>query len=340
MVERGLLKRLKTRRESGVILLIIIIYITVALIEPRFFSYNAFINVLLFFPYLLVVALGEMLEIVSRNVDISVGSILGFSAVVVGMAYKANPNLSIVVAFLIAVGVGVLLGFINGMLVNLLKLPSVIITLGTMNLFRGLMFIIVGAKQIDNSCIPRSVVCLSQMGQTSLGVPTTVLIALIITALVGILITKTKLGKEIYAAGSNPEAAALRGISLNKIRLIVFSTSGFLCGIGSMIYISRIGYINPTVAGLGLEFTAVAAVVIGGTSMGGGVGSTLGTLLGCLLLGIINIAISITGISGFWQEAIYGLIVIVAIVLDRFYQIGLDREVTKHKQQLQEGVNE
>ena len=104
-----------------------------------------------------------------------------------------------------------------------------------------------------------------------------------------------------------------------------------------MIYISRIGYINPVVAGSGLEFTAVAAVVIGGTSMNGGVGSTLGTLLGCLLLGIINNAISITGISGFWQEAIYGLIVILAIVLDRYYQVGLTKSAENRKQ-LSEGV--
>ncbi len=239
-----------------------------------------------------------MLEIVSKNVDISVGSILGFSAVVVGMTYKMNPELSLLLAFLIAMGVGTLLGLINGILVNVLNLPSVIITLGTMNLYRGLMFIVVGAKQIDNSFIPRSVVGLSQTKNSLLGIPTTVLIALSITVLVAIFITKSKTGREIYAAGSNPKAAELRGISLNRIRLIVFMISGLLCGVGAMIYISRIGYINPTVAGAGLEFTAVAAVVIGGTSMNGGVGTTLGTLLGCLLLGIISNAISITGISG------------------------------------------
>lgn len=325
-------------RELGVIVLILVIYVIVSLIQPRFFSYAAIINILLFFPYLLVVALGEMLEIVSKNVDISVGSILGFSAVVVGMTYKMNPELSLLLAFLIAMGVGTLLGLINGILVNVLNLPSVIITLGTMNLYRGLMFIVVGAKQIDNSFIPRSVVGLSQTKNSLLGIPTTVLIALSITVLVAIFITKSKTGREIYAAGSNPKAAELRGISLNRIRLIVFMISGLLCGVGAMIYISRIGYINPTVAGAGLEFTAVAAVVIGGTSMNGGVGTTLGTLLGCLLLGIISNAISITGISGFWQEAIYGLIVILAITLDRYYQNRLTNDALKKNIQQQERV--
>lgn len=318
---------LTKRREVGTAALALAVYVLVTLIEPRFFSYNAFINIMLFFPYLLVVAIGEMLEIVSRNVDISVGSILGFAAVAVGTVYKANPELSLFLAFFIAVLVGTGLGLINGLLVVGLRLPSVIITLGTMNLFRGLMFILLGAKQIDNSFIPRDVVQLSQSRHSAVGIPYTVLIAIVIVILTAVFISKTKLGREIYAVGSNPEAARLRGINLNLVRIVVFSLSGFLCGIGAMIYISRIGYINPGVAGAGLEFTAIAAVVIGGTSMKGGLGTTAGTLIGCVLLGIINNAISIAGISGFWQEAIYGMIVLTAIILDRYYQNRLSRRL-------------
>lgn len=323
----GIMAAVFQRRELGVVILSIAIYGIVSVFEPRFFTYTAFVNIMLFFPYLLVVAIGEMLEIVSRNVDISVGSILGFAAVVVGTSYRANPELSLFTAFLIAVSVGSGLGLINGLLVNSLRLPSVIITLGTMNLYRGLMFILLGAKQIDNSFIPREVVRLSQSRYSFVGVPYTVLIALLIVFLVTIFITKTKPGREIYAAGNNTEAARLRGINVSLIRLTVFTFTGFLCGIGAMIYISRIGYINPGVAGAGLEFTVIAAVVIGGTSMKGGIGTTLGTLLGCLLLGIINNAISIAGISGFWQEAIYGLIVLIAIVLDRNYQLRLEKQL-------------
>jgi rhamnose transport system permease protein len=121
--------RLKTKREMGVILLVSAIYIVVSIIQPRFFTYSAIINIFLYFPYLLVLALGEMIEIVSRNVDISIGSILGFAAVVVGMAFKANPGLSLFTAFLLAMTVGAFLGLVNGLLVNLLKLPSVIVTL-------------------------------------------------------------------------------------------------------------------------------------------------------------------------------------------------------------------
>jgi len=327
----GIFGRLRMRRELGVILLVFVIYIVVSIIQPRFFTYSAIINIFLYFPYLLVLALGEMIEIVSRNVDISIGSILGFAAVVVGMAYKANPELSLLTAFFLAMTVGAFLGLINGLLVNLLKLPSVIVTLGTMNIFRGLMFILVGAKQIDNSFIPRQVVMLSQVKESAIGIPYTVVIALVIAGIIALLIKKTKLGREIYAMGSNPQAAELRGINLNLLRITVFMISGILAGVGAVIYISRIGYVNPVVAGAGLEFIAIAAVVIGGTSMRGGVGTTLGTLLGCLLLGIINNAISIIGISGFWQEAIYGFIVILAIVLDRYYQINLQRQLSRSK---------
>lgn len=321
--------KLRSRREFGVLFLVIAIYGIVSIIEPRFFSYAAFMNIMLFFPYLLVVAIGEMLEVVSRNPDISVGSILGFSAVVVGMTYRSNPGLSLGVAFLIAILVGMGLGLVNGVLVTWLKLPSVIVTLGTMNLFRGLMFLVVGARQIDNSFIPREVVRMSQARHSVVGIPYTVLIAIAVVIVVSVFINRTRLGREIYAVGNNPEAARLRGININRVKILVFVVSGMLCGVGAMIYISRIGYINPVVAGLGLEFTAIAAVVIGGTSMKGGIGTPVGTLLGCFLLGIINNAISMVGVSGFWREAIYGFIVIVAIVLDRYYQLRLENELLR-----------
>ncbi len=316
------------RREYGVLGLSVVIYVIVALIEPRFFSLTSLTNVMLFFPFLLLVSLGEMIEVVSRNIDVSVGAVLGFAAVVVGMIYRTS-TLPLPLAFLIAIAVGMTLGLINGLLVTWMGLPSVIVTLGTMFLFRGLMFITMGAVQIDNTFIPRSLVQMSQAQHSVIGIPYTVLIALAAVALASVFLRKTRLGREIYAVGNNPEAARLRGVSVDQIRIIVFVISGFMAGLGAMVYISRIGYINPVIAGVGLEFTAIAAVVIGGTSMRGGVGTALGTLFGCVLLGVINTAIPILGISGFWREAVYGLIVIIAIVLDRYYQVRITRRVVR-----------
>ena len=303
-------------RELSVLAMIIIVYLIVCLIQPRFFSVAAIINILLYLPFLLIISIGEMIQVINQNIDISLGAILAFSGYVVGMIYNQNKQFPLVLAFIIAMLFGALLGLVNGLIVTRFKLPSVIVTLGTMNFFRGMIFIL-GGKQIDNSIIPKGLIRLSQPKASVIGIPYTVLIAVAIALLVSVLLNKTRIGREIYATGCNPEAAKLRGINVNGIRLLGFIVAGALSGLAGMIFISRIGYLDPGAAGRGLEFTAVAAVVIGGTSMKGGVGTTSGTILGCLLLGVINNAISITGISPFWQEAIYGLIIIVAVILDK-----------------------
>jgi len=309
--------KLGIMRELSVLAMVVIIYFIVCLIQPRFFSYNAFINILLYLPFLLIISLGEMIQVINKNIDISVGAILAFSAYIVGLIYKQDKTFPLILAFLIAISFGAILGLFNGLIVTRFKLPSVIVTLGTMNLFRGMIFIL-GGKQIDNSLIPKSLIRLSQPKASIIGIPYTVLIAIAVTVMVAVFLKRTRIGREIYATGSNVEAAKLRGINVNGIKLLGFIIAGGLSGLAGMIFMSRIGYLDPGAAGRGLEFTAVAAVVIGGTSMNGGVGTTLGTVFGCLLLGVINNAISITGISPFWQEAFYGLIIIVAVILDKF----------------------
>jgi rhamnose transport system permease protein len=311
-------------RELGILAMILLIYFIVCFIQPRFFSFNAIINILLFFPFLLIVALGEMMQIISRNIDVSVGSILAFSGYVVGMIFTKNKDFPIIAAFLVAILFGGFLGLINGAIVTRFKIPSVIVTLGTMNFYRGMIFIL-GGKQIDNSLIPRALIRLSQPRASVIGVPYSVLIAIGVAILVAVFLKMTRKGREIYAAGCNPEAAKLRGINVDMITIMVFVLAGALSGLAGMIFISRIGYLDPGAAGKGLEFTAIAAVVIGGTSMNGGVGTALGTIFGCLLLGVINNAISITGISAYWQTAIYGIIIIVAVIMDNVIKGRLQR---------------
>lgn len=305
-------------RELGIIIVIFAIYLIVSAIQPRFFTLNSIINIMLFLPFLLIAALGEMIELISGNVDVSVGSILAFVSVTVGIVFKGNETINIFLIFIMAILLGALLGLINGIIVTGFKLPSIIVTLGTMNLYRGIIFILGRGKQIDSHYIPRSLVALSQPKESVLFIPYTVIIAFGVAILIHLFLRNTRLGREIYASGCNPEAARLKGINVKLISIIVFVISGALCGLAAIMYISRIGYINPVVAGAGLEFTAIAAIVIGGTSISGGAGSVLGTVLGCILLGVINNAIAVTGISGYWQEAIYGIIIILAITMDKF----------------------
>jgi rhamnose transport system permease protein len=305
-------------RELSILAMVLVIYAIVCMIQPRFFSLQAIINIFLFFPYLLLVALGEMIEIISRNVDLSLGAILGFAGYAVGMIFAANAEFPIILGIIIAVGIGAFLGLINGSIVTLFKIPSVIVTLGTMYLYRGIIFLANGGRIIENYKIPKALIRLSQINASLIGIPYSILIALLASLVVAFFLRRSRLGREIYAAGSSPKAAETRGISLNKINILVFVIAGALSGFASMIFMSRIGFMDPGSAGRGLEFTAIAAVVIGGCSMGGGVGTTLGTVIGCLMLGVINNAISITGISGYWQEAIYGFIIILSVIADNF----------------------
>jgi rhamnose transport system permease protein len=318
------LKQIRTSfRELSILVLVVFIYAVVCIIQPRFFSAQALINILLFFPYLLLVALGEMIEIISRNVDLSLGAILGFAGYLVGLIFGANPEFPIFLGILIAIGIGAFLGLVNGFIVTSFKIPSVIVTLGTMYLYRGVIFYANGGRLIENYKIPRALIRLSQVNASVIGIPYSIIIALAIALLVAFFLRRVRLGRDIYAAGSNPKAAETRGINLNKINILVFVIAGALSGFASMIFMSRIGFMDPGSAGRGLEFTAIAAVVIGGCSMGGGVGTTLGTVIGCLMLGVINNAISITGISGYWQEAIYGFIIILSVIADNYIKQGL-----------------
>jgi len=252
-----------------------------------------------------------------------VGSIMGFAATVGGMVFRANQSFPIVVVFLLTTTIGVTLGFINALIVTKFRLPSVIVTLGTMNIYRGLIFILMNAKQIDNMYIPKNLIMLSQPMKSIVGIPYTVIIAFAAAILVAIFLKRFKTGREIYAVGCNREAAQIRGIHATRISILVFCIAGGLSGFSGMLFISRVGYVNPVTAGSGMEFTAVAAAVIGGTSMAGGVGTTLGTVLGCLLLGVIYNSISYIGISGYWQDAIYGAIIIIAVIIEKLIKTRL-----------------
>jgi rhamnose transport system permease protein len=318
----------RSYRELSILALVFAIYGVVCIIQPRFFSPSAVINIFLFFPYLLLIALGEMVEVISRNIDLSLGAILAFSAYIVCLIFIKNKNFPIPLAFLIAVACGAFLGLVNGLIVTKFKIPSVIVTLGTMGIFRGAIFIL-GGKQIDNYLIPKALIRLSQPKESIIGVPYSVIIALALAFLISLFLGNHRLGREIYASGSNPQAAELRGIRNRKITLLVFIMAGGISGLASMIYLSRIGYLDPGTAGKGLEFIAIASVVIGGCSMNGGVGTTLGTIIGCLLLGVINNAISITGVSVLWQEAVYGFIIIIAIVIDNGIKNRLGKNFDK-----------
>ncbi|MDT3376885.1 ABC transporter permease [Labrys neptuniae] len=309
------------RREAGIVVMIALFAIIVGLIQPRFLSAETLRIVLLAVPLIMVAAMGEMMVLVARHVDLSIGSILGFSAIVAGMLWRDHPELPAMVGVVAAIAVGGALGLINGLVVTLFRLPSIIVTLGTLSLYRGLIFFISDARQVDPQYIPRGLIKLSQ---TSLvfGIPWIILIAFAVALATYLFLGHSRLGRQIYAIGSNPAAAPLRGIRAAPITVLVFVLSGALAGLAGVMYASRFGYVNPGITGVGFEFTVIAPVVIGGVSINGGSGSVAGTVLGVLLLGAVSVALPILGVSGFWQQAIYGAVILAALVIDRSVRQG------------------
>jgi rhamnose transport system permease protein len=309
------LAALLARREAGILTMLVAFIVVVGAIEPRFLTLDSARIVLLAVPLILVGAMGQMMVVVARHVDLSMGSVMGFSAICAGMMFRDHPDLPLVAGFLVAIGAGALLGLVNGLVVVVCNLPSIIVTLGTLSLYRGLLFILSGSRQIDPNQIPTDLIA---MAQTSpLGIPWVVLIAFLVAILAHLLLTHSRVGREIYALGSNPMAVRLRGVAVGRVIVLVFILSGAAAGLAGILYAARFGYVNPGITGVGFELTVIAAVVIGGTSINGGVGSVLGTTLGVLLLGSVNVALPTLGISGFWQNAIYGAIILVALIIDR-----------------------
>lgn len=311
-----LLGTLLRRREAGIAVMIVLFCLAVGAVKPQFLSLDQLRIILLLTPLIMIAAMGQMMVIVARHVDLSIGSTLGFSAMVSGMLYRFVEGEPWWVGIPLSVAVGAGLGLINGLLVQLFRLPAIIVTLGTLSLYRGLTFIISNAKQIDRQWIPSELKGLSQTSPI-LGIPWIIFIAFGVALLTHYFLNHTRIGRQVYAVGSNPVAAPLRGINVTQVTLLVFTISGALAGLAGILYASRWGFVNPSNTGSGFEFQVIAAVVIGGVSINGGVGTVLGTVLGVLLLGCVAAALPLLGIPGTSQAAIYGAVILIALLIDR-----------------------
>jgi rhamnose transport system permease protein len=306
-------------REFGVLLLLLLVCGAAAIREPRFLEASSINSILLWAPLLIVVGIGQMMVIVTRGIDVSVGSMLGLSGMLVGMLFRANPELAVGVGALAGIVAGLLLGSINGALITWAKVPPIIATLGTLSAFRGVIFIVSGGEQIDGNDLPPALTAWTLGGPISIaGVTISWLMAmaLVLALVAAVFLQRTRLGRDIYTLGSNPEAAKLRGVSVNRASFVVYAITGALAGLAGVMYASRFGFVNPATAGQGFELTVIAAVAIGGTKITGGSGSVLGVVIGCFLLGAINVALAVLGIEASWQLLVYGVVILVALLID------------------------
>jgi rhamnose transport system permease protein len=314
-----MLARFLLRPEVRTFLLLLVILGLAAVKEPRLLETNSLSSILLWIPLLVVMAIGQMGVIVTRGIDVSIGSTLGFAGICVGMIFRSNPEMNVFLGALIGLGIGVVLGFINGALVALAKVPPIIATLGTLSAYRGLVFIVSGGAQVDSNHIPQALTDWTLHGPVTIfgiTIPWLVVLSLAIAAIAHYFFAFTRTGRNMFAIGSNPEAAHLRGVPVRSTVLIAYTISGALAGLAGVMYASRYGYVNPGSAGVSMELTVIAATVIGGCEVTGGSGSILGVLLGCVLLGAVNVALSVLGISANWQLLVYGAVIIGALFFD------------------------
>ena len=309
---------LRSRELAIVIVLALILVVATCRRSSFVFSADGWRDTLLAPSILLLLAVGQMVVVVTRNVDLSVGSTLGITAYATGKIFVANPETSVVVVFLAGLAIGAVVGALNGLLVTVFKVPALVITLGTMYVLRGALTHEVGSDRMTAGDYPAH---FEKLGtQQVLTIPVLTIIALVVVALVGYYLHTARGGRELYAIGSDPDAADLYGLPSGRRVFGAFVLCGALAGLAGVFSAARYATAFSG-TGSGIELQAVAAVVIGGVAIFGGSGTVWGAAIGAFLLVTINRALPILGISEFWQGAVVGALIIGSIVLDRVLSI-------------------
>ena len=317
---RGLIDLAYRIREFGIVAALAILIIVTVAIQPRFFSSQELTFILQNTAVFAVLAVGETMVVLTRNVDLSIGSVLGLSAFLSADLFGKHPGISTVVVFLVGLGIGLGWGIVNGVLVTVGRVPSLVVTLAMLYIIRGLDIYIVGGGQVVASSLPNSFLAIPQ--KTVGGVPILAIVVAVFVGVVAYALRSFRSGRDLYAIGSNPDAALLAGLPTGRRVFGAFAISGALAGLAGVIWAAQYGTIDST-AGTGYELQVIAAVVVGGVAIFGGSGTVVGAALGALLLNTINSALYVLGVSAFWDEAIAGLLLLVAIAFDRFVNLQL-----------------
>ncbi len=325
-IASGLGSLLKAR-ETGILIALALIVVVTTAKNPNFlFSSDGFRDLLLTPSILLLVAVGQAIVIITRNVDLSVGSVLGLTAYLTGRLFIDIPGIPIIAVFLAGLVFGGLLGLINGALVAFAKVPALVITLGTLYAFRGINVLWTGSDRINASDMPKPFLALGT--QSILFIPVLTIIAVVVLVAAGWFMRNQRAGRELYAIGSDPDAANLYGLNVTRRVLSAFVVSGALAGLAGVLYAARYGTVNSQ-AGSGFELEAVGAAVIGGVAIFGGSGTVWGAAIGAYLLFTINRALPILGVQDFWQRAVVGVLILGAIVLDRLLALRQSRKLVE-----------
>ena len=305
---------MKYMSELTTVIALIILMAVITIINSNFLTANNLLNLLLQVTSNALIAFGMTFVILTGGIDLSVGSILALSsALTAGLLGSGMP---VTLAILISLILGFILGMMNGLLISYGKLAPFIVTLATMTIFRGATLVYTNGNPITKGL--SDTFLFQFLGQGYIvGIPFPVIIMFIVFIVLYVLLHKTAFGKSVYAIGGNEKAAYISGVKLNKVKIIIYSISGMMASISGLIITSRLSSAQPT-AGASYEMDAIAAVVLGGTSLSGGKGRILGTLIGALIIGVLNNGLNIIGVSAFWQQVVKGVVILIAVLIDRF----------------------
>ncbi|WP_159548818.1 ABC transporter permease subunit [Streptococcus halichoeri] len=300
--------------ELTTLIALIVLMVVISVINSNFLTTNNLLNLLLQVTANGFIAFGMTFVILTGGIDLSVGSILALSsALTAGMIGSGVP---VSLAILLALGLGALFGMLNGLFVSYGRLAPFIVTLATMTIFRGITLVYSNGNPITKGLSDNF--WFQFLGQGYIvGIPFPVILMFIVFIILYILLHKTAFGKSVYALGGNEKAAYISGVKLNKVKIIIYTISGMMAAVSGLIITSRLSSAQPT-AGTSYEMDAIAAVVLGGTSLSGGKGRIIGTLIGALIIGVLNNGLNIIGVSAFWQQVVKGIVILMAVLLDRF----------------------
>jgi len=307
------LRKALERRESGVLIALVALCAVLSAVSASFLTKENVVNILVNNTPLAAMAAGMTIVIITGGIDVSTAGQMMVSATVLGY-YVFLPGANVLIAILIAFGAGAVTGALNGFLISRFGIPPLIITLGTNSIYRGLILIVTNGKWIMN--FPQWFV---QIGKPASGFPMTVAYAVALFILIHLVLKYTSFGRSVYAIGGNSEAAWRAGVNVSKTTFSTYTICGMLCGFAGLLMNTIVGNYQPT-GGMGLEMSAIAAAVIGGTNILGGSGTMFGTAVGVLLMSVIENGLVVAHVPTYYQKMVFGLIIIGTVSLDVFRQ--------------------
>ncbi|HWC83226.1 MAG TPA: ABC transporter permease [Pseudonocardiaceae bacterium] len=295
--------------ELRAVWMLLLVGIVLTVVSPVFLTSSNLLNVALATSVTALLASGQTFVIILGEIDLSVGAVLGFSAIITALVLRSQPT---VVGLLVGLAIGAGCGLVNGLLVTRTRMPSFIATLATMSILGGL------ALQLSQgNPVAVTDYDFQNIGQArAAGVPVPVWLMIVVFVVSGLLLARTRFGRYVYATGDNGEAAKLSGIPVHRVKIWAFVLSGLLAALAGFIVTARLSTAEPT-AGTGLELEAIAAVIIGGTSLAGGRGNLIGTIVGAFILGVVDNGMNLLNVSPFLQDVVKGGVILFAVLLDR-----------------------